>query len=127
MDAHAVERSFFDGELSNLFLVVISEIELNVSVRPSLAYQLDPQDLDLCGLIFFQLLLLDIAEQALFVLFQRLVIFILDEGAGTRLSMSERLTLKFWTGALVLEGSCVWVGVRDPCRYRGSCSSADAA
>ena len=105
MDAHAVKCVLFDGELPHLLLVMVLEVQLDVSTRPALTHQLDLDDLHLSRLVLLQLLFLDVSQQALLVLLKRLIVFILNQPTHTRESISERLTLKFWTAALVLAGS----------------------
>ena len=74
---------------------MVPEFQLNISAGPALSHQLDLDDLYLCRLVLLQLFLLDVAKQRLLVLLQCLVILVLSERGVTRLSISERLTLKF--------------------------------
>lgn len=70
VNAHAVERAFFDGELAHLLGIMISEFELDVAIWSSLSDQLNAHDLHLCRLVLFQLFFLDVSEQCMFVLLE---------------------------------------------------------
>lgn len=95
VDSHTVNGSFFDLEPSHLFWIMVFEFERNVAVRSSLAYKFNLDDFYFSWLVFFQSLFIDCSQKVLFIFFQRLVIFILCKLTSTRLSISERLTLKF--------------------------------
>lgn len=62
VNSHAVKGAFFNGELSHLLLVMVAEVKLDVTMRASLAHQLDFHYFHLSRLVFFQLLLLDVAQ-----------------------------------------------------------------
>lgn len=105
MNSHAIDASFFNGELSDYFGIMILEVQNDTAFRSFRAYQFDFYDLHFCWLIFFQRLFFDVSQQSLFISLERLVILILDEGYLTRWSISAKLTLKFSTLTVVLVGS----------------------
>lgn len=63
MNSHAVDASFFDGELSDLFGIVILEFKRNVSFGSIRTDQLDCQKLNLCWLVFFESFFFDVSKQ----------------------------------------------------------------
>ena len=78
VDAHAVQRALLDGELAHFLLVVVPEVQLDVSTRTSLTHQLDSHDFHLRRLVLLQLILLDVPQQTLLVLLQSLIVFVLN-------------------------------------------------
>lgn len=56
---------------------MIFEIQKDISLRTVAANDLNFEDLHLCGFLILELFLFDVSEQALFVGFQWLIIFIL--------------------------------------------------
>ena len=107
MYSHAPNRPLFYCESPHLFGVMLSKLQVDIALPSSLADQFHFNYLNLGWLILLQMLFVNLAEQALLIFFERFVLFVLIGMMDTRLSMSARLTLKFWTGALVLEGS--WI------------------
>jgi hypothetical protein len=117
MHPHTVDGSFLYGELPHHLRVMIFEVKIDITLGALGTDQLDIQDLDLCGLVFFQSVLLDISEKGLFIRLERFIIFILSDDCCTKQSMSARLTLKFSTLVLVLEGNYVRPNLPDPYQY----------
>lgn len=105
MDSHAIDTAFFNGELPNYFRIVVLEIQHDTAFWPIRAYEFNFYDFYFCGFVFFKSLLLDVSEESFLVSFQGFVVFILGKGSLTRCSISAKLTLKFSTLTLVLEGS----------------------
>lgn len=105
VNSHAIDAAFFNGELPDYFRVVVLEIEDNSPLWSVGANQFNFYDFYFCWFVFFKSLLLDVSEESFLIGFEGLVVLILDESGLTRWSISAKLTLKFSTLTLVLEGS----------------------